>query len=391
MVALRVLAAACAVALFSTGATGLKIDAARAQHAAKVAPVAKVAASEHAVKSDSKPPTQADVDSLHKRLEDLVAGMQGMLSSDLGKTAKARVGSGLEQFVKELQKMLVETKGMKDPVAAMKKLEVARDSVGSMISELTSQQESLMKEQEDRKDSLLLGELMIHQKDTLANQLEVLKRKDFADLEVSKALLAKHDEKTALFKQAGAYLDQHVSKAEAHAIVGNATVHAQIEEKIQAREDAAAKSFQKRIDSMQKVYDAREKQHKKRMHELNEAMAKAGKKSKHAMQAMLKREERTFKKWSAMQKHDIDSMKSAVKAMKSGDLNALAKAKTALEESLKSLQSKNGGFLVLMQLGNAFMDRDCPYCAAQCVDTCHQAGKPYMTCLTDCADSGKGK
>jgi len=44
---------------------------------------------------------------------------------------------------------------------------------------------------------------------------------------------------------------------------------------------------------------------------------------------------------------------------------------------------------LFIQLANTIMDRDCPYCAAQCVDKCHTAGKPYVQCLTDCADAGK--
>jgi len=107
------------------------------------------------------------------------------------------------------------------------------------------------------------------------------------------------------------------------------------------------------------------------------------------MKAMMKREERSFKKWSVMQEHDIQSMKEAVKAIKSHDVKALDKAKQALEASVKSLQSKNNGFLVLLDLGHQFMQKDCPYCAAQCVDKCHQEGKPYVTCLTQCADAGK--
>jgi hypothetical protein len=42
-----------------------------------------------------------------------------------------------------------------------------------------------------------------------------------------------------------------------------------------------------------------------------------------------------------------------------------------------------------IQLASNFLQRDCPYCAAQCVDKCHEAGKPYVQCLTDCADAGK--
>merc|ERR1719272_1596760 len=44
---------------------------------------------------------------------------------------------------------------------------------------------------------------------------------------------------------------------------------------------------------------------------------------------------------------------------------------------------------MFIQLSNSIMNRDCPYCAAQCVDKCHQAGKPYVQCMTDCADAGK--
>lgn len=389
MVSLRILASAVAVALLSHESASLKIEPAKLQHAAKEVSEHKVAVP--AVK-DSKTAgsvvvTQAQVDQLHQRLETLADGLQSMLGSALGKTAKARIGSGLESFVTELRKVLVETKSIKDPKVAMEKLDAAKNSVGALTSELTGQQESLMKEQDEQYDSLLLGNLMIHQKDPLAKQLELLNGTEFAHLAVSKALIAKHDEKTPLYQQAAAYLDQHLGKDQEKIILAKAQKHADI----QARADSAANAFQKRVDSMQKVFDSREKQHKKRMRELSDGVAKAPKKSKHAMDAMLKREERTFKKWEASQKHDIASMKSAVAAIRSGDLQALGKAKGALQASLKNLQSKNGGFLVLIQLGNEFMEQDCPYCAAQCVDKCHADGKPYTSCLTECADAGKGK
>lgn len=55
----------------------------------------------------------------------------------------------------------------------------------------------------------------------------------------------------------------------------------------------------------------------------------------------------------------------------------LAKATTAAAKTM------------FIQLTDSIMNRDCPYCAAQCVDKCHQAGKPYVQCMTDCADAGK--
>lgn len=44
---------------------------------------------------------------------------------------------------------------------------------------------------------------------------------------------------------------------------------------------------------------------------------------------------------------------------------------------------------LFIQLAASVTNRDCPYCVAQCVDKCHTAGKPYVQCLTDCADAGK--
>lgn len=209
MVSLRILASAVAVALLSHEAAALKIEPAKLQHATKEASEHKVAApavkdsksvvAAPAVK-DSKsaggvPVTQAQVDQLRQRLQTLADGLSSMLSSNLGKTAKARIGSGLETFVTDLQKVLVETKSIKDPKEAMEKLNVVKSSVGALTSELTGQQESLMKEQDEQYDSLLLGNLMIHQKDPLAKQLEILNGTDFAHLEVSKTLIAKHDSK----------------------------------------------------------------------------------------------------------------------------------------------------------------------------------------------------
>jgi len=44
---------------------------------------------------------------------------------------------------------------------------------------------------------------------------------------------------------------------------------------------------------------------------------------------------------------------------------------------------------MFIQLTDSIMNRDCPYCAAQCVDKCHAAGNPYVQCMTNCADAGK--
>lgn len=362
------------LALFVLGAQALRTDPAKgvALKADKAAPVAHKA-------------TQADVDALHARLEKLAGALEGMVKDKSGALSKAKIGSEMEMFVKELHTVLSETKSIKDPVVAMKKLEDARASMSALTTDLTARQESLMKEGEEQKESLLLGVLMTRQKDSMDKQLDVLHSDDFKDLDVSKFLVSKHTNKTALYMQAAAFMDSHQGKASTKLVMDGASLRA----KAQARADALAASFEKRVESLQKVHDAKEKQHNKRMKELEAAIKKAGKKSQHALESMKKREDRSFKKWSAMQKHDIESMKLAVKAIKNGDLKALEKAKQALEDSIKSLKNKNGGFLVLLDLGHKLMDKDCPYCAAQCVDKCHEEGKPYTSCLTECADAGK--
>merc|ERR1719195_1205959 len=107
-------------------------------------------------------------------------------------------------------------------------------------------------------------------------------------------------------------------------------------------------------------------------------------------QSLQKGEARNFRKFQVTRLRDIANMKSAVEAVKKGDVRALERARNALAESLKALQSRNAGFLVLLSMGHKFMGKDCPYCAAQCVDRCHQRGESYAACLGECADAGKG-
>jgi len=352
----------------------------------KSAPLQKAPVVTKMSKEVAHKPTETDVEQLHAKLEKLAGSLSAMIHDTNGPLMKAKIGPEMEMFVKELNSVLTETKSIKDPVVAFQKLEAARASMGALTSELTHRQEDLMMEGEAQKESLLLGVLMTKQKEPLAQQLQILHSDDFKDLEVSKFLL-KSTSTSPLNVQAAAYMDTHQSKATAKMVMDDAAIHA----KAQARADALASSFEKRVESLEKVHASKEKEHNKRMKELEDGIKKAGKKSKHVMEALKKREERSYKKWNAMQKHDIDSMKAAVMAIKTNDMKALEKAKGALEESIKNLKSKNGGFLVLLEVGHTFMEQDCPYCAAQCVDKCHTEGKPYMTCLTDCADAGKGK
>jgi len=318
---------------------------------------------------------------LHKQLETISVRLDGMLNAKDGALAHAKVGPAMKVFCKELKTVLADTAADKKvaPAVALPKLLAAKAGLASLMGDLNNRQTDLMKEDNAQRESLLLGVLMTKQKDPMDKQLEILKDDDFAPLEVSKALIAKHD-KTPLYVQAATYLDQHPKRSLAP------MREAKPENKLMKVQSM----LETRLAALQHEFQVREKIHKQKAVEMADKLKKATT-NKHALNIRIKREDRNFKKWAAMRKHDISAMSEAVAGVKKGDMKAVARARTALETSLKAMQAQTGGFLYLIQMGHTLMERDCPYCAAQCVDKCHQAGKPYVTCLTDCADAGKTK
>jgi len=320
----------------------------------------------------------ADVLALHNQLDTIAGKLSQMLNAKDGALAHAKVGPSMKVFLKELQTVLKDTADKKlAPAAAMVKLQAAKQGLASLMGDLSSRQTTLMKEDNGQRESLLLGVLMTKQKDPMDRQLEILKDGDFAGLEVAKALLAKHDSKTALYVQAASYLDAHK----------NRTLAPMVEPEDPRKKMQAV--LEKHLGSLEHEYQVREKFHQKKVAEFAARLKAASVKEQHTVHIMQKREERNFKKWSLTRKHDINALKDAVEGVKKGDMKAVQRARTALESSLKAMQAQTGGFLYLIQLGHTLTNRDCPYCAAQCVDKCHQAGKPYVKCMTDCADAGK--
>jgi len=211
--------------------------------------------------------TQADVDKLHKKLETLAGALESTVETKLSAT---KIGPEMKVFVTELKKVLVETKAIKDPAVAMKKLSDARAGMAGLTAELTGRQEDLMKEDESQKESLLLGVLMTRQKEPIAEQMKVLQGNDFADLPVSRELLAKHDNKTALYVQVANYLDSHKGALATNLLVGNATER----NNALAKVDAMAKYFEQRVGSLEKARDAATKRHVERMDFFEEGCSK---------------------------------------------------------------------------------------------------------------------
>jgi len=314
-------------------------------------------------------PTQKDVDVESAKLEKIAVLLGHMLKGDL---KQSKVAQDLKLFTDNLQSVLTESKTLK-PVEAMKKLASARAGVSGLVGELTKTQESLMHEDLDQRESLLMGVLMTHKNATMQKQLELLKSKDFEGLDVSKELLKAHDNKTALYLQAAKYLDVHE--------------HAGVARR-KSSVDKIAASFDKRVAALETAAEHEEARHKKKVEWMSKLAKKGGKDAK-MMLAMAKHEEHSYKKMSAQSKRDIASMKEAAAAIRSGDLEALNHARAALQKSMDALKNKNAGMLVFLQRAHVALKKDCPYCAAQCVEKCHNKGESYTSCLSECADAGK--
>jgi hypothetical protein len=359
-------------------------SALRAAPKAKASDAAIPANSSNNTSASALVEKSAQIQKLRAQLAAVSAGLKPMLDPK-GALAKTEVGSDLRQFYDEMQVIINQTANKKD-ANSLDELQKAQKHVHSLVKELTNRQTQLAHDSEDQSNSLLLGVLMTRQKEPVDKQLEVLENKDFASLPVSKALLAQKDMKTPLFQQAAAYIDAHghggpKAVAAARASGGKKPDLTDLVSGLQAR-----------LNHLESSVDRAKKLHANETSNLDEEEKKALKKSKtkaHAIHLLRKREDRKFAKMMAIQKNDMQVMKEAIAAIKMGDIQGLARAQAALSASVEAMQSHNGGFLVLVQESLRESGQDCPFCVAQCVDKCHQAGKPYVSCLTDCADAGK--
>lgn len=336
----------------------------------------------HTEGNHTEKPTGEDVKQLRKKLEVVLSGLKGMVNERNGSLARAKVAPAMTVFVKELETALVNASFIKDPVVAMAKLKDASAGLKTLVHELTARQEALMLEDESQQESLLLGVLMSKQHEPMERQRKVLESPDFANLPVTKAMLATSNTTAALYLQAADFLDAHRGKETAAEIRSKAQEHSAVSEKL-------ALSLEKRVESMERELKLKEASFNKRSRQLAQSAKAGSQKERHLAETMRKRETRNFKKFAAIRSRDIASMKKAVEAVRRGDIKALKSTQDALMASMQALKSQNGGFLVLLSLGHRTMGGDCPYCAAQCIDKCRQLGNSYAKCLGDCADAGK--
>jgi hypothetical protein len=327
---------------------------------------------------------EAQVAQYRDKLSKISGGFVKMLS---GKTGTTHVGSMIAKVNTMVEQVLAETKDAKDVKIALKQLEVANGAIKQLGMDIAHEQTQLMHEGQEQEQSLLLGVLMNRQKDPMSKQLEVLQSDDFKSLPVVAAVLAAKDGKTPLFQQVAAYLDAHKP------------ADPQIPEKLKKGKDGKPDvapivlALEARLEKMEESERRMEEHHDEETKQLDLVAVEKQNNTQlvHQIKRMKKTDDRNFVKDSALAKRDIQTMKSAIESVKKGDTSGLAKAQQALEKSMEVAKARQGKFLVFVQLVHQAEALDCPYCVAQCVDKCHNDGKPYTTCLTDCADAGKGK
>mmetsp|Transcript_58860 Transcript_58860/g.127318 ORF Transcript_58860/g.127318 Transcript_58860/m.127318 type:complete len:375 (-) Transcript_58860:18-1142(-) len=344
------------------------------------------------VPRNSSVPTSEAVEAERTSITHYVTSLNALLNMNAGPLGGSKVGPTLRVFAQKLTSVLEETKSIKDPVLAMSKLKAAKGSVSALVKDLTTQQASLMAEDAAQRESLLLGVLMARQTYPIAEQMEVLKSVDFASLPVVQELLHRHNATTPLYQQVAQYLDKH------HGVAG-AAVSSEVIRNVTLSKEAVARGhmldlaakFEKRVTALQLELDTRSKQHEAKMEQLNKQISKVSTHDARLLKYARKREERNYKKWVATREHDLKSMRAAADAMRTGDIEAIKRIQRAMAESLKAMKSNGQGFLVLIQQGHRFLAHDCPYCAAQCLDACHERGASYAQCLGECADAAKGR
>jgi len=335
-------------------------------------------ASKHAVVDDA-----AKIGALREKLLKMSAGL-GKIVDPHGPLAKTELGPEMAEFNARVQAVVSSTAGKGDK-KSLEQLEEVMGSVTGLVKDLNKQQSRLMHENEDQQDSLLLGVLMTKRGEPMDSQLEVLKASDFASLAVTKAILAERDLKTPLFQQVANFLDARGATVAGGAQRSGATSSG-------SRSAAVAQvvaSLQARLTSLEANTRHAEEAHANATRRVRALEKSKNNRSAKIMRAIERKEDRKFQKMLAIRHQDINTMKAAITAVEHGDMQGLERAKAALENSMKNMQSHNSGFLVLIQAGLRASGLDCPFCAAQCVDKCHTAGKSYVECLTECQDAGK--
>jgi len=324
----------------------------------------------------TKSVTASDVVRLHQKLEVLSRSLEGLVQH--GSLSNTKISPVLQSFVAELRVTLNATASPKDIPAAMQRLRNAQAGIADITKALSAQQEALMHEDATEETNLLLGVLMTRKGEPMKKQLEVLKSGDFSSLPVSKALLAKHNDSMPLFQQVALFMDAH----------GAASGASSPTEKAQKLAKTVA-FFKKQMNTLEHQEQVMQELHERRTAKLDELIKKSDKATARSLLIEKKHADRENKKRSLVHKQQSKLMSDIIAALERGDSKALKTAQHALQKQLDALQARSGDFLHLLQLGHRLASRDCPFCVAQCIGKCHDAGRSYAECMPECAKAGQ--
>jgi len=306
----------------------------------------------------------------------------GALSEELS-NKDSQVWSSIDTMIGATQDAMKSIKGksISERKQVMKSLE---DKLDSHAKVLSSVNDGVSKKQMQQDEEYLLGLLLMHQNDwSMEKQLNATKE-FMHNSPVMQKLYEHHDSSKPLAPQLAAMMD-----------VKNKAGVAKVEEntaKMKALAAKVAAAAAKNAPIMARL--AKEEQKEKAAKAGAAAVAAPAKmedKSAKAAPAVAKVEQKAAKAVPTMAKTIVQetNLGALAKVDQKAAKVALAVAKTIVQKKDIGKAASAAARTLFIQLTDSIMNRDCPYCAAQCVDKCHTAGKPYVQCMTDCADAGK--
>jgi len=326
-----------------------------------------------------------DVAELRSSMEKLGNRIESLYTKG-GPLEKSALSGELKEWQASFEKKVEDKEGTE--AEQLKSLHEAEASVKILSAKINAQQEKLTHESVEDQESLLLGVLMTRKNRPFKEQLSVLVSKDFKllpQVAILEAIKTEGDFKTPLVQQVAKYLDAHRVKA-----TTAAPVAAVAEAKKTHGRAAIAKSLRVKLETLQKDGKKRKIEAEAQLEVMEKAAdnhKKDDPKLAKKFQFIKRMEEKQFEAAAKTQAREEAALAKAAKAVEAGDIAAAKKAQDDLKALLEEQKHGKNKFLVLLDLVGSSKEKDCPYCVAKCVEKCHDAGKPYMTCLTDCADA----
>lgn len=362
------------------------------------------------------------VDKMRNKLEKIVSGL-GSVQNAQKNTQFAKM---ITPYVEKMAKVLDEVHNSSSLSEKEKreKLEHAEDSMNNLANDMASFGQHLIDDQTSEQTSILLGILLSRKNESMDRQMEVLTDKQFEHLDCAKYVLT-HKTDSPLVEQVAAYLDSQKKPPEPRVPTAPIpTLQAITETKPTeshkaepANEIDYLKAMNLAVGAIHTFqHDAPEEKENMQLNKLTNVLTKAIETWK--AKAKNAKEEGDSDAEKAVAAHVVESLSKArvdllkaevrhlknVRALlKSGDVQGMQEAldqshqlRGILDQVFDELQhsglvhGKKQALLQFNSFAHSFSE-DCPYCKAQCIEKCHNAGHSFAQCLGTCAEEGEEK